>query len=758
MKEFRRIIQDKRFLIVIILILVVNGILEYSEMKPNEEGEAYTVSLYGENYSEKFREAREKLEKEYGDLSVEEKVRRLQGIRDEYSNKKSEFWQEAIQQWDGISEMPSIQDYDNTLTEEERIYYSAVGGMLGDYSYILNYNKKIQNILERADKQMKDKGIFEENSFAGRNIVKTKEDFEKIVNVKPQVGKQSSFEHLFNYNTSDFIMITAVLAVVIIVLDERKKGLWEFTYSMPGGRLRLAVSRIFAMAAAAFITAVLVYVQNIIIAGNMGDGYGDLTIPIQSVWMCEKVVLTVSVWQYLLLILFWKVLVLTLVGLFFMGLSLLLKGYMKVFFIGAIAMIAEYMAYDGIDIHSRYSMLKYINIFAWFDSEWCMRNYLNLNIFGRPVSLYTAMCAAVALLLFISAGFVVISGRVRPFAIRAGRLRKLLDKLAVKLKLYSHENMLVTELYKQLIVQKIWIIMALAIIIGAGFYDSKEVGYDYKGTLYQRYMEMLTGSVTEEKINYLENELFVWQEKYDEQARIIENGSRLTNTEMEIAKSKKEQYGISIECVNELIGELDRLYEEKEKGADVKIINMVSYRHLIGEQSEEQNTRDAMILLTISALVAAIALCSENTMNVKGFIKSTKNGRGKFMGCKYAVLFIEELIIFIPVILSTILTINAKYKITWLNASIKSLDFAADFPVDISIATAIVLEYIIMFLIVYMVMAFVMHITSGMKNITAALVLSMAVAVMPAAFYYIGFYGVAPFTVLNELVVSKWMF
>lgn len=152
MKEFRRIIQDKRFLIVIILILAVNGILEYSEMKPNEEGEAYTVSLYGENYSEKFREAREKLEKEYGDLSVEEKVRRLQGIRDEYSNKKSEFWQEAIQQWDGISEMPSIQDYDNTLTEEERIYYSAVGGMLGDYSYILNYNKKIHNILERADK------------------------------------------------------------------------------------------------------------------------------------------------------------------------------------------------------------------------------------------------------------------------------------------------------------------------------------------------------------------------------------------------------------------------------------------------------------------------------------------------------------------------------------------------------------------------------------------------------------------------------
>ena len=222
---------------------------------------------------------------------------------------------------------------------------------------------------------------------------------------------------------------------------------------------------------------------------------------------------------------------------------------------------------------------------------------------------------------------------------------------------------------------------------------------------------MLTGSVTEEKRDYLENELFVWQEKYDEQVKILGNSSELTNTEREIAESKKEQYGISIECVNELIAELDRLYEEKENGANVKIINMVSYRYLIGEQSEEHNMKDAMIILTLAVLVASIALCSENTMNVKGFIKSTRNGRGKFMRCKYAVLFIEELIIFIPVILSTILTVNAKYKITWLNASIKSLDFAADFPFDVSIATAIILEYVIMFLIIYIVMVLVMHIT-----------------------------------------------
>lgn len=764
MKEFRRIIQDKRFLTVILLVLFVNGILAYNEMKTQEitDGEvSYEQDSQEDDGKEKDEisdRIRAELESEYSDLSIEEKVNVLQSIYDEYNNAANEFWLSAMAQWDGISELPLMSDYYYTLTGEEQIYYNVVAGMIGDYSYILGYTDTIQGILDRADKQMKDTGVFQKDSFAGRNIVKTKGDFEKILYVEPQVSEQYSYEILFNYNISDFIMIIPILTVVLIVLDERKKGLWEFTYSMSGGRVRLAVSRIATMAVSAVITAILVYIENLIIAGSIGGGYGDLSIPIQSVWVCERVVLSVSIWQYLLIILMWKILVLALVGLFVMGLALLLKGYMKVFFIGAVVLIAEYMAYDGIDIHSKYSMFKYINIFAWFDSEWCMRNYLNLNIFGYPVSLYAAMCTAVPILLLIAAIFVIMSGRVRPFAIRAGRLKKLADKAMVKIKPYRYENMLMTECYKQFFVQRIWIIILLAILLGISFYDGEEVGYDYKGTLYQKYMEMITGSVKEEKRDYLENELKVWQEKYDEQAKILENSDGLTETEIKTAEAKKEQYAISIECVNELISEVNRLLEETEKGADVKIINMVSYRYLLGENSYERNIKDAMIILTLAVLVASVILSSENTMNVRGFLKSTKFGRKKFMVCKYVVLFIEELIIFIPVIVSTILTVNEKYKITWLNASVKSLDFAYDFPVDVSIGAAIVIEYIIMFLILYAVMVFVMFISSRMKNITAAVVLSMAVIVMPAAFYYIGFSGVSVFTVLDELTVSRWLF
>lgn len=759
MKEFRRILQDKRFIIVILLVLLVNGILEYNEMKPVTGLEnSEEISEYEDDDSKRAEEIREKLEAEYSGLSLEEKVSRLQSITDEYDNASSEYWSLAMSQWDGVSEMPPANAYYDTLTKDEQLYYSEVGSMLGNYEYILNYNQNIQNIIDRADKQMEDTGVFEKNSFAGRNIVKTKEDFLKIIDVKPQVSKQYSYELLFNYNISDFIMIIPILAVVLIVLDERKKGLWEFTYSMSRGRIKLAASRIITMTAAAAVTSLFIYIENLIIAGIIGGGYGDLSIPIQSVWVCEKVVLSVSIWQYLLIILLWKILVLTFTGLFFMGLALVLKGYLKVFFIGAAALIAEYMAYNSIDMHSKYSMFKYINIFAWFDSEWCMRNYLNLNIFGRPVSLYTAMCVAVPVLLLIAGGCVVLSGRVRPFAIRAGRLKKLMNSLVVKLKPYRYENMLMTECYKQFNVQKIWVIIAMAIVIAIGFYDDSEVGFDYKGTLYQKYMEMITGSVTEEKRAYLSDELSVWQEKYEEQVKILENSSELTETERKTAEARKEQYEISIECVSELIAEVDRLLIESENGSYVKIINTVSYSYLLGDEATERNMRDAMIILTLSVLVASVILSSENTMNVRGFVKSTQHGRKKFMACKYGVLFIEELLIFAPIIISTILTVNEKYKITWLNASIKSLNFAEKFPFDVSIAAALIIEYVVMFLIVYAVMVLIMYISSRMKNITAAVVLSMAVAVMPAAFYYIGFSGVAVFTVLDELVVSRWMF
>lgn len=53
-------------------------------------------------------------------------------------------------------------------------------------------------------------------------------------------------------------MVLPVAVVVIVILDERKKGLWEFVHTTPGGRKKLAVQRIGIMIFAA-LAAVVVF-------------------------------------------------------------------------------------------------------------------------------------------------------------------------------------------------------------------------------------------------------------------------------------------------------------------------------------------------------------------------------------------------------------------------------------------------------------------------------------------------------------------
>ena len=113
---------------------------------------------------------------------------------------------------------------------------------------------------------------------------------------------------------------------------------------------------------------------------------------------------------------------------------------------------------------------------------------------------------------------------------------------------------------------------------------------------------------------------------------------------------------------------------------------------------------------------------------------------------------------FLPVMISMLATVQTRYGMTWLSASIKSLPFTADFPFDISIQNAIILAYTLEFLILYGVMAASTLLFGRMKNVMAALLCGMAVFVLPAALWLMGFAQAEVLTVLDELVVCGWLF
>lgn len=753
MQELRRVLLDKRFIIVLFLILSLNGILFYSYLKPEEEAESYMVEQYGENYRADFKETKEKLYEEYSRLDLQTAIAKLQEKSDAYVAEEQAFMDKALPEWDGSGELPSYQD---SLSNEENIKRVVLNELYGGYIYVHGYQDYVAKILQRADIQMEDENIFVRDSFAGRNIVKTKADFEKIQKVTPEYGPQDAFNAVSDYNLSDFIMIILVATGVIIMIDERKKGLWEFVYSMPGGRRKLAAKRVVIMAVVAGISASTLYLENIVMSGLYHTGYGDVLRPIQSMEICNKVTMNINVLEFLCLSLFWKFVVVFLLGVLVLTLVLSLKGHVQVLFLTAFFLVAEYMGYINIDVHSRFNILKYVNIFAWLDAEWCMRNYLNLNVFDHPVSIYTMMTVMSVVLLAVSCGLMVYLGRVRPFAIRDGFLRKLFAKITVRVKIYRHENMFATELYKQFLVQRMWVLVALAILLSFWRYDSGEVYYDYSGTLYNAYMEKLSGPVTMQKKEYLENEIVVWQEKYDEQAAIL--GTDISESLRKSTEAKMKQFQIAIDCTTALLEYTDTQLEYSENGENAQLVNNTGYNHYMGENSSERNNLDGLIILTLVTVMASVLFASENALNSREIIGSTKNGRGKFRRCKYGVLLVEEILVCLPVMTSTLTGIQAKYHLMNGDASIHSLTFAEQFPFAINIIGVMILVAFLTILILYAIAVAATLVSQKMNNVMASVIVNMLIFVMPAALFYIGFEKLSLFTVLNEIVVSGWIF
>jgi hypothetical protein len=219
-----------------------------------------------------------------------------------------------------------------------------------------------------------------------------------------------------------------------------------------------------------------------------------------------------------------------------------------------------------------------------------------------------------------------------------------------------------------------------------------------------------------------------------------------------------KQFQTAIDCTTAILEYADTQMEYREKGENAQLVNNTGYNHYIGEASAERNNLDGLILLTLITVMASVLFASENAQNSGAIIASTRNGRGKFKRCKYGILFVEELLVCIPVLASTFAGMYRKYPMMNMDASIHSLTFAKGFPFAWSIRMVILCSLCLTVAVLYAAAFVVSLISKKMNNVMASVIVSLLIAVMPAALYYIGFEKMSLLTVLNELVVSSWMF
>ena len=320
MRELQRVLGDKRVIIVFVLILIINGLLFYQSMQPDSSLEQQNKELYGDDYRKNAEEKKEYYFDYYGKMDVDTACKELKSRLDEIEQEREEFDSRALEVWDGTGELPQ---YIDTLDIDTRLEQSAIQQIYSTYLYISGYQESVDIIIQRAEEQAGEENIFRKDSFAGRNIRKTGSDYSRVRDVTLKVDTEEAFNAVAAFSLSNLLMVLPVAVVVIVILDERKKGLWEFVHTTPGGRKKLAVQRIGIMIFAALAAVVVFNGENLLIAGIVNKGYGDITRSIQSIQICRNITLPINVLEYFLLTTMMTVLMVSMAGLVLLVLALI---------------------------------------------------------------------------------------------------------------------------------------------------------------------------------------------------------------------------------------------------------------------------------------------------------------------------------------------------------------------------------------------------------------------------------------------------
>lgn len=256
-------------------------------------------------------------------------------------------------------------------------------------------------------------------SFSLKNINKTVADFENVRQVRLSLENEDAVSAYLNCNIGNYLMVIFLAMLVTVLLEERKKGLWMFVYATENGRCSLAGYRVVAVAMAAVLGTLLLELENIFLIGLYHGGFGDLSRAAQSNPDFKGCVLSLSMGMFLVLSVCLKILLAFCCGLLLWLIASLQNTMVAFgFLVGFLGL--EAYAYTNIGVQSTINALKYLNIFAFFDSGHILITYRNVNVFGMPLHPGEVLLRGIPIVLLMLVCGIVISAKRYPFVVRQG--------------------------------------------------------------------------------------------------------------------------------------------------------------------------------------------------------------------------------------------------------------------------------------------------------------------------------------------------
>lgn len=555
--------------------------------------------------------------------------------------------------------------------------------------HIRNYNDTITQIIERAD-ALKDNELFsDKNGFSYNNIVKTKKDYEPLLNIELTQYDNRAVEEIANYNYGYVISFVLILFIINLLYRDRDNGMWQLTYAAGKGRFELAVKRVGITALVSFVVCGVLYWSCVVMSLICLGGVSQLGAPIQNIPQFGKCTMLINMREYLMLNFLWSFLsIYAFVSIIYM-LMTIFRNRKNVIVAMTAFVIVEYLLYTKIEYNSVYSIFKYINVINLFRmSDVCM-TYRNIGFSTYVVDLRNVVLIMFAVVIAVSAAVTLwAAANMKPY-VKTGIFTKIVQKInEIYQKLLAGMPHIFKEVHKNILTAKgIWI---LAGVMFATIYfsttglmtfteiqtENDKMYLEYGGEEYS-YIE-----------EYVNNEkgmiLYVGELRQDAEQK-YKNGE----LSFEDYRSKVQYCELmmdSMYIVMEPMEKLDYLKElEEETGIKGYMMSDRGYEQIFGKSSRQREIILGIVVIIAVILISFASVKLEKYSGVISLASASRSGKWtnhvwRILSCMLVSLIISAITNFI-VYFNLIIWYGAPY----INAPVQSLTFMRNIPFKITV-------------------------------------------------------------------------
>lgn len=617
--------------------------------------------------------------------------------------------------------------------------------------YLTSYPQYISSVLQNADNMLDNPLFNDRNSFVYRNVIKTREDYANLLTVRPLPGENQKIMTVLSFKLTSYLLLLIGIYLVTQFLAERDKGLYLLVRSTYRGRFPLSLERIITLILGLTVSSFLLFGSILLISDFTGPGL-LLSRPVQSIPEFSGIPYECSIASYLLLFLLRKLLGVIVTCLLLYFCMSLLRSSLCLFLFGGI-FLGEYALYAALLPTSRFCSLKYLNLYTFVFCGEDYGHYLNLNLFGRPVSAGNA-----ATFLFLALLPLLSLAALFRFTLQYPKPRHLplpfLEKLSA---FWSRRKPSLTpflwECRKILIDQKGILIFAITIFLAWSSAEELEY-YDYRTHYVTHWYETFQGPIDsplvtsiQKKKAALEHKLERFQKSLARQEEILieyqEKGYALWSVEANITSLKQsiDEYTKDIHGIGVVLSQAEEgLMASQKFKKPVDLIEPSCYELLFQKDHKTLQRNYLYILLTIILMFSGTQ-ANEKSSHMDTVLHTVYHGRKPLLIRKLILVFTISLLCGLSFHMVQFLEIGKTLPYHHLSSLLQSVPCMQAFPFAITIQSYLILLYLTRLFLSFLMGGAVMLISHYSRKRITTIALSIFLLLLPMVFLFFLIYA-----------------